>query len=107
MIKSSALEESERQQVEYPLFVSLLFPIPVLLDLSLSTIPNQQQVSDKDPIRNSYDANNQSPTGNFFGIRDISVISIIRTLSLAGAIGLIGYLVYTKVRRSKKNHRER
>lgn len=73
----------------------------VLLDLPLSTIPTHQQVSDKDPIRNSYDANNQSPTGNFFGIRDISVISIIRTLSIAGAVGLGGYLVYTKVRRSR------
>lgn len=86
---------------------ALLFPIPVLLDLPLSTIPTQQQVSDKDPIGNSYDANSQSPSGNFIGIRDISVISIIRTLSLAGAVGLGGYLVYTKVRRSKKNHRER
>lgn len=75
MIKSSALEGMERQQqqVEYPLFVSLLLPIPVLLDLPLSTIPTQQQVSDKDPIRNSYYANNQSPTGNFFGIRGYMV----------------------------------
>jgi hypothetical protein len=84
----------------------LLFPIPVFLDLPLSPIPNQQQVSDKDPIRNNDDADNQSPTESFFGIRDISVISIIRPISLAGAIGLIGYLIYTRIKGSKKRHKE-
>jgi hypothetical protein len=106
MIKSSASERIEQQQVENPLFVSLLFPIPVLLDLPLSAIPNQQQVSDEDSKRNNYDNDNQSPTESFFGIRDLSVISIIRTISLAGAIGLIGYLIYARVKRSKKRHKE-
>ena len=106
MIKSSASERIEQQQVENPLFVSLLFPIPVLLDLPLSAIPNQQQVSVEDSKRNNYDNDNQSPTESFFGIRDLSVISIIRTISLAGAIGLIGYLIYARVKRSKKRHKE-
>jgi hypothetical protein len=109
MIKSSAPERIEQQQqsVENPLFVSLLFPIPVLLELPLSTIPNQRQVSDEDPIRIRDDSDNQLPSEGFFGIKDVSIISIIRTLSLTGAIGLVGYLIYTKVRRSKKDHREK
>jgi virginiamycin B lyase len=99
MIKSSALEgtEQQQQQVENPLFVSLLFPIPVLLDLPLSTISDQKQASDE----------NQPPTENFFGIRDISLLSTIRILSLTGVIALVGYLIYTKVRRSRKSDKER
>jgi hypothetical protein len=70
MIKSSTLEESEQQQqqLEHPLFVSLLFPIPVLLDLPSSTIPNQQQASDKESTSNSNDFDNQSPS--FFDTRE-------------------------------------
>jgi streptogramin lyase len=104
MIKSSASEGIEQQQyqqqhqgVQHPLFVSLLFPIPVLLDLPLSTISDQQQASDE----------NQPPTENFFGIRDISLLSTIRILSLTGVIALVGYLIYTKVRRSRKSDKER
>jgi hypothetical protein len=98
MIKSSASEEIVQQQVEHPLFVSLLFPIPVLLDLPLSTTSDQQQVSDID---------NQSPTESFFGIRDISLLSIIRILSLSGAMALVGYLIYAKARRIRKNDKKR
>jgi len=103
MIKSSASEGIEQQQsqqhqeVQHPLLVSLLFPIPVLLDLPLSTISDQKQASDE----------NQPPTENFFGIRDISLLLTIRILSLAGAIALIGYLIYAKVRRSRKSNKER
>lgn len=103
MIKSSASEGIEQQQsqqhqeVQHPLLVSLLFPIPVLLDLPLSTISDQQKASDE----------NQPPTENFFGIRDISLLSIIRILSLTGAIALVGYLIYAKVRRSRKSDKER
>jgi hypothetical protein len=104
MIKSSASEGIEQQQsqqqhqeVQHPLLVSLLFPIPVLLDLPLSTISDQKQASDE----------NQPPTENFFGIRDISLLLTIRILSLAGAIALIGYLIYAKVRRSRKSDKER
>jgi streptogramin lyase len=98
MIKSSAAEGIDQQQVEHPLFVSLLFPIPVLLDLPLSPISDQQQVSDID---------NQSPTESFFGIRDTSLLSIIRILSLSGAIALVGYLIYARARRIRKNDKKR
>jgi hypothetical protein len=75
MIKSSAsegIEQNQEQQqgVQHPLFVSLLFPIPVLLDLPLSAIPDQQQVSDKNLIPNNDNEGNQSPRESFFGIRD-------------------------------------
>ncbi|MGH9927372.1 MAG: hypothetical protein ACRD5B_18550, partial [Nitrososphaeraceae archaeon] len=114
MIKSSASEGIEQQQyrqqhqeVQHPLFVSLLFPIPVLLDLPLSTISDQQQASDKNSIQNKDPTDNQPPTENFFGIRDISLLSTIRILSLTGAIALVGYLIYVRVRRSRKSDKER
>lgn len=109
MIKSSSsegIEQNQEQQqgVQHPLFVSLLFPIPVLLDLPLSAIPDQQQVvSDKNLIPNNDDEDNQSPSESFFGIRDISLLSLIRIISLSGAIALVGYLIYTRVRRSRKS----
>jgi streptogramin lyase len=111
MIKSSASEgieqnhEQQQQEVQHPLFVSLLFPIRVLLDLPLSPISDQQQVSDRDMIPNSDDVVNQSSTESFFGIRDISLLSLIRIVSLSGAIALVGYLIYTRVRRSRKSER--
>ena len=114
MIKSSASEGIEQnrehqQEVQHPLFVSLLFPIPVLLDLPQSaTIPDQQQmVSDKNLIPNNDDEDNQSPSESFFGIRDISLLSLIRIISLSGVIALVGYLIYTRVRRSRKSDKER
>lgn len=112
MIKSSASEGIEQnrehqQEVQRPLFVSLLFPIPVLLDLPLSAIPDQQKVvSDKNLIPNN-DGANQSPSESFFGIRDISLLSLIRIISLSGVIALVGYLIYTRVRRSRKSDKER
>jgi streptogramin lyase len=112
MIKSSAsegLEQNQEQQqgVQHPLFVSLLFPIPVILDLPLSAIPGQQQVSDKNLIPNNDDGDNQSTRESFFGIRDISLLSLIRIISLSGAIALVGYLIYTRVKRSRKSNKER
>jgi streptogramin lyase len=112
MIKSSAsegIEQNQEQQqgVQHPLFVSLLFPIPVLLDLPLSAIPDQQQVSDKNLIPNNDNEGNQSPRESFFGIRDISLLSLIRILSLGGAIALVGYLIYVRVRRSRKSDKGR
>lgn len=112
MIKSSAPEGIGRQQqqqreIQHPLFVSLLFPIPIRLDLPLSTISDQQQVSNKDLIPNNDDTNNQSPIQGFFGIRDISLLSMIRILSLSGVVALVGYLIYTRIRRSRKSIKER
>ena len=113
MIKSSASEgieqyQEHQQEVQHPLFVSLLFPIPVLLDLPQSVIPDQQQVvSDKNLIPNNDDEDNQSPRESFFGIRDISLLLLIRVISLSGAIALVGYLIYIRVRRSRKSDNER
>jgi streptogramin lyase len=113
MIKSSASEGIEQnrehqQEVQHLLFVSLLFPIPMLLDLPLSAIPDQQQmVSDKNLIPNKDDEDNQSPSESFFGIRDISLLSLIRIISLSGVIALVGYLIYTRARRSRKSDKER
>jgi virginiamycin B lyase len=110
MIKSSAsegIEQNQEQQqvVQQPLFVSLLFPIPVLLDIPISTTSDQQQVSDKILTPNNDDEDNQSPSESFFGIRDISLLSLIRIISLSGVIALVGYLIYTRVRRSRKSYK--
>jgi hypothetical protein len=112
MIKSSAsegIEQNQEQQqvVQQPLFVSLLFPIPVLLDVPLSTTSDQQRVSDKNLTQNNDDEDNQSPRESFFGIRDISLLSLIRIISLSGAIALVGYLIYTRVRKSRKSDKGR
>jgi hypothetical protein len=86
MIKSSAPEgigrqQQQQQEVQHPLFVSLLLPIPILLDLPLSTISDQQRVSNKDLIPNSDDTNSQSPVQGFFGIKDISLLWLCRNHS--------------------------
>lgn len=87
--------------------MSLLFPIPVLLDIPLSTTSDQQRVSDKNLTPNNDAEDNQSPRESFFGIRDISLLSLIRIISLSGAIALVGYLIYTRVRRSRKSDKGR
>ena len=113
MIKSSASEDIEQnqkqqqQEVQHPLFVSLLYPIPVLLDLPLSPISDQQKVSDRDVVPNNDNAGNLSPIESFFGIRDISLLSLIRIISLSGAISLVGYLIYTRLKKSRKSNKER
>ena len=106
MIKSSASEGLEQhqgrhQEIQHPLFISLLFPIHLILDLPF-TVTDRQQGSDNNPIPNNDNTDDQSPTESFFGIRDISLLSTIRILSLSGAIALVGYLVYTRIRRSSK-----
>lgn len=104
MIKSSALEGIQQQQVKYPIFVSLLFPLPILLDLPISTSSDQQQSSSKNITENN---NKQSSfLENFLGIRDFSVLSTIRIVTLTSAVVLGGYIAYTRIRRSTKSSRE-
>jgi hypothetical protein len=99
MIKPSAAQgvewQQQQQRVQPPLFVSLLYPIPIVLDLPVPTTSDQQQTSNME----NNNSKNQSGTESFFGIKDISTISIIRTLSLTGVIGLVGYRIYTRVKR--------
>lgn len=107
MIKSSALEGIQQQkQVEYPIFVSLLFPLPILLDLPISTSSDQQQSSSKDITENNNNNKQSSFLENFLGIRDFSVLSTIRIVTLTSAIVLGGYIVYTRIRRSTKSSKE-
>lgn len=104
MIKSS-MPESIQGQV--PLFLSLLYPIPVLLDVPMSTQISQQEPSGQNLLPNINSNNQAAPTPpDFFGIKDISLLSIIRTLSLAAAIGLIGYIIYARIKRSSRNRTE-
>lgn len=105
MLKSSALESIAEQQ-QHPLFLSLLFPLPIFLDLPITTLLEQQQSPSKEIVENS---NNKQfvPTENFFGIRDILLLSTIRILTLTSAVALTGYIVYARIRRSRKSGKER
>jgi streptogramin lyase len=105
MIKSSALESIEEKQ-QHPLFLSLLFPLPIFLDLPKTTPSEQQQLPSKEIIENSNIKQLASPE-NFFGIRDISLLSTIRILTLTSAVALAGYIVYARIRRSRKSGKER
>jgi streptogramin lyase len=105
MLKSSALESIAEQQ-QHPLFLSLLFPLPIFLDLPITTLSEQQQSPSKEIVESS---NNKQlvPTENFFGIRDISLLSTIRILTLTSAVALAGYIVYARISRSRKSGKKR
>jgi DNA-binding beta-propeller fold protein YncE len=87
MVKASAPEKDQL------LFVSLLYPMLISLDLpSVSQQQQQQQQED----------NKQSSEGQDEGfIQDSSLRSIVRIVALPAAIGLIGYIVYVRIKKSK------
>lgn len=84
MTKASAPEKDQ-------LFVSLLYPVPVKLDLPVMKLQQQQQQED----------NKQLSEGKGGFIQDLSVRDIVRNAALLAAIGLIAYIVYRRIKRSK------
>ncbi|MGI0044487.1 MAG: virginiamycin B lyase family protein, partial [Nitrososphaeraceae archaeon] len=91
MIKSSAHERNES------LFVSLLYPINIVLDIPISQQEQQYPQAGSDNIKQKTTENDFIIIGSFS-----SVPGIIRTISFSSAIGLTGYIVYRKIR-SRKN----
>jgi virginiamycin B lyase len=92
MIKASASENKDQL-----LFVSLLYPIPLTLNLPTTALISQQQ-------QNSFQNNNQKST--FPSILDDPFRSMIRILALPVAIGLIAFIIYGRIKRSKRRRQQ-
>ncbi|MGH9951871.1 MAG: hypothetical protein ACRD5J_09615, partial [Nitrososphaeraceae archaeon] len=91
MIKSSAHERNES------LFVSLLYPINIVLDMPISQQGQQYPRSGFENVKEKTTEKDFNIIGNI-----LSVPGIIRTISFSSAIGLTGYIIYKKIR-SRKN----
>lgn len=81
MIKASVLEKDQ-------LFVSLLSPVTVKLDLPAVTSNGE---SENDEQRDQ--------KGGF--IEDLSFRNIVRVTAISAVVGLIGYIIYMSIKRSK------
>lgn len=87
MIKASAFERDG-------LLVSLLYPIPIELDVPTPKLQEQQKGQQNN---NPFLTTNQNP----FSLS--SPLGILRQLALITVIGLIGFIVYSRIRRSRDN----
>jgi virginiamycin B lyase len=94
MIKASAYEKKDQL-----LFVSLLYPIPLILDIPTTARTSQQQQ------QNSFQNNNQRSTFPF--ILDEPFRSMFRILALPVAIGLIAFTIYGRIKRSKRGRQQK
>jgi virginiamycin B lyase len=95
MIKASASEKRDPL-----LFVSLLYPIPLTLNVPITGLVSQQQ-------QNSFhnNNNNNQNSASVFNFNE-PLRSIIRILALPIAISLIGYTIYGRIKRSKREGRK-
>jgi virginiamycin B lyase len=89
MIKASASEK--RDQL---LFVSLLYPVSLSLDVP--TVPHLSQQQQQ----NSFHNDNQKSTFSSDSLRTVA-----RYLALPIAIGLIAFIIYGQIKRSKRRRR--
>jgi hypothetical protein len=87
MVKASAPEKDQ-------LFVSLLSPVAVKLDLP-AVISTEQSKNE----RQGNEQENQGWIGGFIG--DLSFRNIVRVVAISTTVGLIGYIIYMRIRRSK------
>jgi hypothetical protein len=87
MIKASVPEKDQ-------LFVSLLSPVTVKLDLP--TVTRSVQSDDNVQRQGQED---QGWIEEFVG--DLSFRNIVRVTAVSAAIGLIGYIIYMRIKRSK------
>jgi streptogramin lyase len=92
MVRASTSEKKDQL-----LFVSLLYPILLRVDVPTSTSQQQQQQQQQ---QNSFQNNNNNQKSGF--AFDEPFRSIIRFLALPVAIGLIGLAIYGRIKRSKR-----
>jgi hypothetical protein len=95
MIKASAPEKNISLS-----FVSLLYPVAVTLDIPAAAAANdtsQQQTSIEDKS-----SQQKSAFPNDTIVRDLA-----RIISLSSAIALIGYIVYRRIKRSKRSPQQK
>lgn len=97
MVRATALENKGNNSV-----VSLLYPVQVMLDVpAVATSPTQQQqLQLQQAYSNGTGNNHQTPASAFFDYTSIG--GILRIFPLLVAIGLIGYIVYRRIERSRK-----
>jgi streptogramin lyase len=94
MIKASASEK--RDQL---LFVSLLYPMQLSLDVPTVPHTSQQQQQQQ---QGSFQNDNQKSTFSFSD----SLRTVARYLALPIAIGLIAFVIYGQIKRSKRRRRQ-
>jgi streptogramin lyase len=95
MIKASASEKKDPL-----LFVSLLYPITLTVDVPTTT--SQQQQSQQQ--QNSFQDNSQKSAFPFGGEL---LRNMIRFLALSAAIGLIAFTIYRRIKRPKREKQGR
>ena len=88
MVRASAFEKDK-------LLVSLLYPIPIKLDVPM---PKLQQALSSNNIDNSFPNTKQNP---------LSVYGEVRQLALIAAIGLIGYIIYGRIAKKRKSNKDK
>jgi len=96
MVRATAFQNKDNNSV-----VSLLYPVQIMLDVPAP--PTQQQQQQQQPqqtypncIINKY----QVPVNGFFDYTSLG--GILRIFPLLVAIGLISYIVYRRIERSRK-----
>ena len=87
MVKASAPEKGQ-------LLISILSPVVVKLDLP-AVISTEQSKNE----RQDNEQENQGWIGEFIG--DLSFRNIVRPGAISTAVGLIGYIIYMRIKRSK------
>ncbi|MRN68518.1 MAG: hypothetical protein FIO04_02340 [Nitrosopumilales archaeon] len=92
MVRATALENKDNNSL-----VSLLYPVQIMLDVPAPPI-NQQQPQQTYP--NNISNNYQVPVNGFFDFTSLG--GILRIFPLLVAIGLIAYIVYRRIERSRK-----
>jgi virginiamycin B lyase len=92
MVKASAPEKNGSSL----LFVSLLYPVAVTLDIPSAALDNTSQQ------QTSFEDKSSSSQRNSVFLNDTIVRDLARIISLSTAIALIGYIVYRRIKRSKR-----
>ncbi len=92
MVRATALENKDNNSL-----VSLLYPVQIMLDIPAPPT-NQQQPQQTHP--NSISNNSQVPVNAFFDYTSLG--GILRIFPLLVAIGLIAYIVYRRIERSRR-----
>jgi len=92
MVRATALENKDNNSP-----VSLLYPVQIMLDVPAPPT-HQQQLQQTYP--NSFSNNYQVPVNGFLDFTSLS--GLLRIFPLLVAIGLIAYIVYRRIERSRK-----
>lgn len=92
MVRATALENKDNNSV-----VSLLYPVQIRLDVPT---PPTNQMRPQQTYHNGISNNSQVPVNGFFDYTSLG--GILRIFPLLVAIGLIAYIVYRRIERSRK-----